>query len=89
MHCVALCSVVCVYNFKSSPVCIIHICANTPVWFQAGIPPERLRIALESEVASLYCQNIKGVGKLPIHQPGASYVVADIGGMKQIYIFLF
>ncbi|XP_052233296.1 heat shock 70 kDa protein 12B-like [Dreissena polymorpha] len=47
---------------------------------QAGIPGEALRLALESEVASVYCQNMKGVGKLPIHSPGCTYVVADIGG---------
>ncbi|KAL4234288.1 hypothetical protein ACF0H5_005939 [Mactra antiquata] len=47
---------------------------------QAGIPPEKLKLALEAEVASVYCQHMKGVGKLPIHLSGASYVLADIGG---------
>ncbi|WAR13249.1 HS12A-like protein [Mya arenaria] len=49
---------------------------------QAGIPGERLKIALEGEVASVYCQHMRGVGKLPIHAAGCSYVVADIGGGK-------
>jgi len=62
---------------------ISHFCIysfSQPHLFQAGIPGERLKIVLEAEVASIYCQHMRGVGKLPIHSPGCTYVVADIGG---------
>ncbi|XP_053402976.1 heat shock 70 kDa protein 12B-like [Mercenaria mercenaria] len=54
---------------------------------QAGIPAERLKLALEAEVASVFCQNMKGVGKLPIHGVGTTYCVADIGGGTTDVVF--
>ena len=48
------------------------------ILIKAGIPDEALSLALEPEVASLYCkENLKGV-KIP---PGTRYIIADLGGM--------
>ncbi|CAC5359425.1 unnamed protein product [Mytilus coruscus] len=46
----------------------------------AGIPNSKLHIALESEVASVYCQCFPPVGGVDIAAIGSKYIVADLGG---------
>ena len=53
---------------------------------QAGIVSDKLLIALEPEVASIYAQwqetsKSAGVG-FEIASPGTRYLVADVGGSK-------
>lgn len=53
------------------------------VSLQAGIPDEMLKLVLEPEAASLFCQNLPSnmfSEKLPILKSGSKYVLADIGG---------
>lgn len=40
-----------------------------------------LKIALEPEAASIYCQTYPSPGSKEITKTGSKYVVADIGGM--------
>lgn len=54
---------------------------------QAGIPSKHLRIALEPEAASLFCQflpverfNIGGQARFSEAKPGTTYMVVDLGG---------
>ncbi|KAK3099643.1 hypothetical protein FSP39_007426 [Pinctada imbricata] len=51
---------------------------------QAGIDTNRLGIALEPEAASVFCQTlpfgVDDVGQSALKEPGAKYVVADLGG---------
>lgn len=68
---------------------IILICAIILFCFsQAGIPPERLFIALEPEVASVYVQWTETEraisGGYNIAATGTKYLVADIGGNNMI-----
>lgn len=59
--------------------------------FQAGIPEEQLIIALESEAAAIYCENLnsekrKGSDhRYSIENDGSKFMMVDIGG-KYIYI---
>ncbi|XP_063411608.1 heat shock 70 kDa protein 12B-like [Mytilus trossulus] len=46
----------------------------------AGIPHNMLKIALEPEAASIYCQTFPYPGSKDITKAGSKYVVADLGG---------
>ncbi|XP_060566317.1 heat shock 70 kDa protein 12B-like [Ruditapes philippinarum] len=46
----------------------------------AGIDGQNLKIALEPEVASLYCQHIPGVDSLAMMKAGSKYLILDAGG---------
>ncbi|VDH94854.1 Hypothetical predicted protein [Mytilus galloprovincialis] len=46
----------------------------------AGIPHNKLFIALEPEVASVYCQCFPPLGGLDIGSTGSKYLIADLGG---------
>lgn len=56
---------------------------------QAGIPPERLLIALEPEIASVYVHWLETdkseSGGYSIAAPGTKYLVADIGGSYLLF----
>ena len=57
------------------------------LFVQAGLPEENLKICLESEAASVFCQNMPSnimSDKLPIFKAGTKYVLADLGG-KDFY----
>lgn len=65
------------------------ICAIILFFYsKAGIPPERLLIALEPEVASIYVQWMEtdkaNSGGYNIAATGTKYLVADIGGNNMI-----
>ena len=56
--------------------------------FQAGIPREQLKLGLEPELASIFCQNIPSnmvSEKLPFLKSGVKYAVADLGGRLCLY----
>ncbi|CAG2256718.1 CTSK [Mytilus edulis] len=48
--------------------------------YLAGIPKSQLHIALESEVASVYCRCFPPEGGADIATVGSKYIVADLGG---------
>ena len=52
--------------------------------FQAGLESDQISIALESEAASIWCQNIPlsahGGRQCAINVPGTKYMVCDLGG---------
>ncbi|CAC5405256.1 unnamed protein product [Mytilus coruscus] len=47
---------------------------------KAGIPRDKLTIALEPEAASIYCQTFPSAGCREIAEIGSRYMVADLGG---------
>ena len=64
--------------------------------FQAGIRTSKLTVALEPEVASLFCKNLsveKNVGatglSIDTFSPGSQYIVLDTGGMIFIFNLLY
>lgn len=56
------------------------------LFFKAGLPDKMLRIALEPEAASLFCQHLPleklvGASKgFDVSKPGTKYMVIDLGG---------
>lgn len=52
---------------------------------KAGLPENNIKICLEPEAASIFCQNMPSnmlSDKLPIFKAGTKYVLADIGGKQ-------
>ena len=50
--------------------------------YQAGIDTKRLYLALEPEVASIWCQTLKTETKGALSGPGTKYMVVDLGGIS-------
>lgn len=47
---------------------------------QAEIAERQIRLALEPEVAALYCSELQEHMLTPAFQPGTNYMVLDMGG---------
>jgi len=47
---------------------------------QGGIDDDRIQLALEPEVASIWCQQVHVGKELSFNRTGSKYMVADIGG---------
>lgn len=46
----------------------------------AGIPEDKLTLALEPEAASVFCQTFPSAGSIDIVNIGSKYIVVDLGG---------
>ena len=47
---------------------------------QGGIDDDRIKLALEPEAASIWCQHDDAGKELPFNRTGSKYMVADLGG---------
>ena len=53
---------------------------------QAGIPSEQLKIALEPEAASVWCQTITNTSAISaLGTTGSAYMVVDLGGKQLVF----
>ncbi|WAR02195.1 hypothetical protein MAR_008753 [Mya arenaria] len=48
--------------------------------FNAGLEADRIKLALEPEVASIWCQNVTTDLKGELARSGMQYMVLDLGG---------
>ena len=47
---------------------------------QGGVDDDRIKLALEPEAASIWCQQVHAGKELPFNMTGSKYMVADLGG---------
>jgi hypothetical protein len=64
------------HSYYSNRFLIIH---------KAGIDDTRLKLALEPEAASIWCQVVTDEAKTALAGTGTKYMVVDLGGIPTIY----
>ncbi|WAR11766.1 hypothetical protein MAR_025946 [Mya arenaria] len=52
----------------------------------AGIDSDRIKLALEPEAASIWCQQINTSLKTDLSKTGSQYMVVDLGEAKPVFV---
>ena len=66
--------------YQKGGVILLPVAHKFILLCQGGIDDDRIKLTLEPEAASIWCQQLYGVKEHAFNRIGSKYMVADLGG---------